>query len=103
MTVKEKINEEIIRCESIEDSEEQYTYLLIKRESELVSSFRLPLYSIRIELTDAYGEISHCEISNVFASERKALRFFDRLVDNLATPMNLPYAFEDALDCNLEI
>lgn len=98
MALKEKTKEEIVREVSVCHGENRYTYLLIKRESELVSSFRLPLYSIRIELTDASGETSHCEVSNVFANETKALNFFCGLVDNLATPMNLPYVIEDALE-----
>ncbi len=98
MSIKEKTKEEVIRRESVSDGENQYTYLLIKRESELVCSFRLSLYSIRVELIRSSGEESHCEISNVFASEAKAERFFDCLVINRATPMNLPYAFEDALE-----
>lgn len=99
MTIKEKEKEEVVRRECVSDGENQYTYLLIKRESELVCSFRLPLYSIRVELIRASGEASHCEISNVFASETKAERFFDGLIKSQATPMNLPYVMEDALEC----
>lgn len=103
MTEKEEIKGEIIRRNSIRDGKEQYTYFLIKRESEISVGLRLSLYSIRVELEEEDCEISHCEISNVFVNERKALSFFDRLVRNLATPINLPYAIEDALDCGLEI
>jgi hypothetical protein len=98
MVTKEKIKEEIVRRECVSDAENQYTYLLIKREGEFVCNFKLPLYSIRVELIKASGEASHCEISNVFASETKARRFFDDLIKNQATPMNLPYVMEDALE-----
>jgi hypothetical protein len=97
MTLTEVAMEEIIRQVSIHNNESEYRYFLIKRKSENVSSFRLPLYSIRIELEASSGKTSRHELTNVFASESKANSFFDKLVKNLATPLNLPYVFEDEM------
>lgn len=97
MTLKETTAEEIIRQVNICDKECEYKYYLIKRKSDNVCSFRLPLYSIKIELEASRGKISQHELSNVFANESKAIYFFDKLVENLATPLNLPYVFEDEL------
>lgn len=97
MTLKATTMEEIIRRVNIHDNENEYRYYLIRRKSDNVCSFRLPLYSIRIEFEASSGKTSQHELTNVFANEDKANSFFNRLVENLATPLNLPYVFEDEM------
>ena len=62
-----------------------YTYELILREGERTHDWRLPLYSVKISMTDPDGR----------TSQREATELFDRLVRNLATPIDLSYVVED--------
>ena len=55
----------------------------------------MPLYSIKISMTDPSGNRSEREATDVFSSSDEAVRFFDRLVRNLATPIDLCYVVED--------
>ena len=48
-------------------------------------------------MTDKTGREHSAEARDVFASEEKATAFFEKIVDNLATPINLPYIIEDEL------
>lgn len=97
MTQNELTTEGIIRKENICDGENNYTYTLTRQVSTMVSSFKITLYSIRIDMWDKSGERSYYELRNVFANEKKALRFFNKLVENIATPINLPFVFEDEM------
>lgn len=72
-----------------------YTYELILREGERTHDWRLPLYSVRISMTDPDGRTSQREATDLFASEEPATELFDRLVRNLATPIDLSYVVED--------
>ena len=72
-----------------------YTYELILREGERTHDWRLPLYSIRISMTEPDGRRSQREATDVFTDERRATEFFDRLVRSLATPIDLSYVVED--------
>ena len=72
-----------------------YTYELILREGERTHDWRLPLYSVRISMTDPDGRTSQREATDLFASEDRATELFDRLVRNLATPIDLSYVVED--------
>jgi hypothetical protein len=97
MTLKELSLEGIIRKETICDDENKYTYILSRKESSMVASFRIPLYSIRVEMTDFEGNVSYFELKDTFVSEEKAIRFFNKLRENLATPINCPFVFEDEM------
>ncbi len=94
---KEKIKDVIIRKEDRTDERNKYTYLLIMNESSNVASYGIPLYSVRVELTDETGRISSAEIRDVFADAGRAIVFFDKLVRNLATPIDLTYILEDEI------
>ncbi len=72
-----------------------YTYELILREGMRTDDWRLPLYSIKISMTDAEGKESQREAIDVFTDEARASEFFERLVRNLATPIDLGYVIED--------
>ena len=72
-----------------------YTYELILREGVRTDDWRLPLYSVRISMTDVDGRESQREAKNVFTDYTRAREFFERLVRNLATPIDLGYVVED--------
>ena len=87
----------VVKNESVTSEGAVYTYMLIMNESNKVDSYRLPLYSISIEMTDEEGKKTNAHSPDLFADVGKALVFFRKLVDNLATPINLPYILEDEM------
>ena len=95
MRNKIKTNETTIRREVREDDGAQYTYTLVMHESRATASFGIPLYSVRIEMTDAEGNKSDSEVGDVFADAGRAIVFYEKLVRNLATPIDLAYVLED--------
>ena len=76
---------------------EGYTYLyeLIMKESRQTASYKMRLYSIRIRMTDIEGRNTEAEIRDAFADSGRAILFFEKLVNNLATPIDLSYILED--------
>ena len=93
---KTKTAATVIRTETREADGASYVYRLIMRESEALSSYRLPLYSVEIEFCGADGVRTEGEARDVFADPGRAIVFFDMLVKNLATPIDLPYILEDS-------
>ena len=93
--MKQKIADNVIIKEERSSDGYSYTYELIHREGVRTDDFGLPLYSMRVSMTDRLGNITRREASDVFADKRKAEGFFKRLVDNLATPIDLGYVIED--------
>ena len=75
----------------------RYCYTLIMSESNKVASYKLPLYSIEIEMTDAEGNVTNARTKEIFADVGKAISFFKKLSENLATPLNLLYILEDEM------
>ena len=75
----------------------KYTYALIMSESNKVASYKLPLYSVKIEMVDEDGNLTSARTGELFADVGKAISFFRKLTDNLATPLNLPYILEDEM------
>ena len=71
-------------------------YRLIKKKSLKVASYLMPLYSIEIEFCKD-GETTKNSIENVFSDFGKALVFYEQLVENLASPADLPYIIEDRI------
>ena len=63
-----------------------YTYELILREGVRTADFRLPLYSIRISLTDGQGRKSQKEARDVFTDRKKAERLFTMLTTRFSSP-----------------
>ena len=74
-----------------------YQYSLIVNESNKVASYKIPLYSIEIEMTDIEGNVTSARTKDIFADVGKAISFFRKLSENLATPLNLPYIIEDEM------
>ena len=91
------IKETVIKNEIRESDGARYIYSLLVSESNKVASYKLPLYSVGIEMTDADGNVTKARTKEIFADVGKALSFFRKLADNLATPLNLPYIIEDEM------
>jgi hypothetical protein len=87
----------ILRTEERECDGASYVYTLSTTRGQRVASFGLTLYSIGICMTDSDGNVTHSSLDEIFSESKKAIRFFNRLVDNLATPIDLPYILEDEL------
>ncbi len=86
-----------IRTERRDNDGIIYKYALVMHESSHVASYGIPLYYISVEMTDKNGTITKASTADVFADAGRAVRFFEKLVSNLATPIDLPYIVEDEL------
>lgn len=95
MIIKDKRKETTVRVEKLEAEGRHYEYRLSVSDSTQVASYKLPLYSIAVEMTDEQGIKSSATLTEVFSEADRAFRFFTRLVDNLATPIDLSYVYED--------
>ncbi len=94
---KSKVTNTVIRRTEVEDSEATYRYTLTVSESKRVASYRLPLYSIGIEMTTTGGKRTEVVAKDIFADVGKAVVFYDKIVENRATPLNLHYIIEDEM------
>ena len=92
-----RICDKLIRRENREEAGNKYTYELTLREADEVAAFGLPLYSIRISMTRVEGDQRETNARDVFSNGEKACAFFDKLVRNLATPIDLVYILEDEI------
>ena len=95
--LNQKSGYNVIRREERIDEENRYLYELIMRRGDSVACWRMPLYSIRVNMTDAHGNEGTADAKDIFSDEDKALSFFEKLVRNLATPIDLPYVLEDEM------
>ena len=94
---KTLIKETVIKRDTREFKGAVYNYSLIVSESNKVASYKLPLYSIEIEMTDKDGNVTNARTKEIFADVGKAISFYRKLRENLATPLNLPYIIEDEM------
>ncbi len=97
MKYTDKTVDTVIRTETKEADGAKYKYELIMRKSTKLVCFKLPLYSIKIEMTDEEGEVTKSETGELFSDVGKAISFFEKLVKYLATPIDLAYIVEDEL------
>ena len=97
MRKSDTYNEQILRTAEVEADGISYTYTLSVSTSKRVASFRLPLYTIGVRMRSADGEVSEADTGAIFADVGKAVVFYERLVDNLATPIDLLYVLEDSI------
>lgn len=95
MSNKNKVLEKIIKCDEVLDGDVSYTYRLISSEGKNHASYRIPLYSVCVDMTSESGEITSASIKEAFCDVGQALVFYDKVVRNLATPIDLAYVFED--------
>ncbi len=94
---KELQSETLIRTDYREDDGNKYTYKLLMRENTKTASFKIPLYSIKLNMTDSDGCETSAGVCDLFADLEKAVRFYERLVKHLATPIDLRYIVEDEI------
>ena len=71
-------------------------YRLVKKKSLKVASYLMPLYSIEVQF-EKDGEITKNSLENIFSDIGKALVFYEQLVENMASPADLPYIMEDRI------
>lgn len=90
-------DKETIRETEVEADGASYKYTLSVSVSKRMASYRLPLYSISIRMRCDCGEITEACTGEIFADLGKAVVFYERLVDNLATPIDLVYVLEDSI------
>ena len=86
---------DVIRRDERQDEFNLYTYELSVRLGTDTASFRLPLYSVKVRATDAFGNVREECVRDAFADSERAIRFYEKLVDGVATPIDLPYVLED--------
>ena len=73
-----------------------YTYTLTLHEDKKLTSIGIPLYSISVDMTVlATGRTTSAKTRELFSDEEKARAFLDKLIRNLATPIDLAYIVED--------
>ena len=80
------------------DSENQYTYQLIMREDTRIASYKIPLYSVKVTMTDSLGNSTSASIKDAFADAGKAICFYEKIAKGLATPIDLRYIMEDEIN-----
>ena len=85
----------VIRKDERRDDFNVYTYELTVRRGCDTASFRIPLYSVRASMTDAYGNTSTAAVPDAFSDAGRALNFYEKVVNHLATPIDLAYVLED--------
>lgn len=95
--MKQKMLDTVIRTEERIDDGNSYSYQLMKRKGDSTANWQLPLYSFRINMIDKRGQEREATAKDIFSDEGKALAFFDKIVRNLATPIDLAYIIEDEL------
>lgn len=94
---KTVVKDTVIKRDVREADGARYCYTLIMSESNKVASYKLPLYSIEVEMTDKDGNVTNARTKEIFADVGKAISFFRKLSENLATPLNLLYILEDEM------
>ena len=88
---------EIIRERIIESDGAQYKYTLVVKSIKRHFAPKLPSYSVLIEMQTANGMTTSAESGYIFVDIGKAIVFYERLIEHLCTPLNLPYILEDSL------
>lgn len=97
MRQKDKTTDTVIRTDERVDSGNTYRYSLVMRCGDGVACWRIPLYSIRVRLTLADGTTTDAEVKDVFADVGRAILFYEKMLRNLATPVDLAYILEDEM------
>ncbi len=87
-----------VRTEVREVDGIEYRYELTRREDTSVAGYGIPLYSVAVVMEfKNSGKRTHGKTSELFSDMQKAVCFFEKLVSNLATPIDLAYIVEDEL------
>lgn len=94
--MNDKITKETLREDTVLQDGLLYEYRLFKRISMRVASYKIPLYSVSVRLTDG-DEITESGLNDTFADIGKATVFYEQMVKHLVTPIDLPYILEDSM------
>lgn len=86
----------VIKSEEITRNEISYEYELRSFESRNVASFGIVLYELCAKMT-VKSSVTFYRTGGIFSDLDKALRFFELITKNLASPYHLPYIIEDFL------
>ena len=95
MITKKKAIERTVRIEKAEVEGRFYKYRLSVKRSTKTPSYTPPLYSITVEMTDEEGVKTAASLKEAFSDSETAFVFFNKIFENLATPIDLPYVFSD--------
>ena len=94
--MKENEKTKYIRTRTLERDGIEYKYDLILKEGKRTDTSEISLYSITVKMTEMGDETTtHSEAQDLFTDEERAIRFFEKLVEYLATPIDLAYVAED--------
>ena len=85
----------VIRREQKFDKGSSYLYELVMRHGDATANWQTPLYSVRIYMVDPFGNNRQADARDIFSDKDDAEAFFDKIVRNLATPIDLAYILED--------
>ncbi len=94
---KEKICDTVIRKDVMEEDGNQYIYELTLRQGSKTASYKIPLYSIKVVMRNSEGNSTSASVKDVFSDARAAIRFYEKIVKGLATPIDLRYIAEDEM------
>ena len=97
MRQKDKTTDTVIRTDERTENGNVYRYELVMRCGDGVACWRIPLYSVRVRLTLADGTTTDAALKDVFADAGRAILFYERMLNNLATPVDLAYILEDVM------
>jgi hypothetical protein len=92
-----KVISRIIKTSEVGDEAADYRYTLSVSESNRVASYRIPLYSISIDMLTREGKHTSAIARDIFADLGKAIVFYEKIVEARATPLNLHYIIEDEM------
>lgn len=85
----------VIRREQKFDKGSSYLYELVMSHGDATANWQTPLYSVRIYMIDPMGNNREADARDIFSNLEDAEIFFDKVVRNLATPIDLAYILED--------
>ena len=97
MAHRDKTQTRTLKSDERSDDGILYFYQLIVREDRNQASFRIPLYSVAVKMIDKDGDESEASVKDAFCDPGRALVFYDKVVRNLATPIDLAYILEDEM------
>ena len=92
MNVETKQPQSLIRCDEVYNNGISYKFSLLE-DHKLGSEY--PLYTVTIEMRGEDGVTTAATAKNVFEGTSRAISFYEKMVRNLATPIDLAYAVED--------
>ncbi|MBO5908130.1 MAG: hypothetical protein J6Q85_08300 [Clostridia bacterium] len=97
MKQREKTVDSVVRREERSDGENSYVYELRVSQVKNASSYKIPLYSIHVYMTDCEGKTTNAKAKEAFADAGRAILFYEKVVRGLATPIDLAYVMEDEM------